>query len=94
MLDMTAPGKVGLFIGAWGMANAISRLTGSVIGGALRDVLSQILVNPVFAYVIVFSFLAALLLASLILLYRIDVSAFRKQTQDSPLVERVALAAD
>ena len=94
MLDMTAPGKVGLFIGAWGMANAISRLTGSVIGGALRDVLSQILVNPIFAYVIVFSFLAALLLASLILLYRIDVSAFRKQTQDSPLVERVALAAD
>jgi len=50
--------------------------------------------HTVFAYVIVFSFLAALLLASLILLYRIDVSAFRKQTQDSPLVERVALAAD
>jgi MFS transporter, BCD family, chlorophyll transporter len=94
MLDMTAPGKVGLFIGAWGMANAISRLSGSVIGGALRDVLTQVLATPVYAYVIVFSFLAALLLASLVLLYRIDVTAFRKQTEDAPLVERVALAAD
>jgi BCD family chlorophyll transporter-like MFS transporter len=94
MLDMTAPGKVGLFIGAWGMANAISRLTGSIVGGALRDVLTRILANPVFAYVIVFIFMAALLFASLILLYRIDVSAFRKQTEEAPLVERVALAAD
>jgi MFS transporter, BCD family, chlorophyll transporter len=94
MLDMTAPGKVGLFIGAWGMANAISRLAGSIVGGAMRDILSQILQSPVTAYVIVFGFLAALLLASLVLLSRIDVSAFREKTQETPLVERVALAAD
>jgi MFS transporter, BCD family, chlorophyll transporter len=94
MLDMTAPGKVGLFIGAWGMANAISRLAGSIVGGAMRDILSQILQSPVTAYVIVFGFLAALLLASLVLLNRIDVSAFREKTQETPLVERVALAAD
>src|SRR3990170_3867571 len=36
MLDMTTAGNVGLFIGAWGMANAISRLLGSVLGGAVR----------------------------------------------------------
>jgi BCD family chlorophyll transporter-like MFS transporter len=94
MLDMTAPGKVGLFIGAWGMASAISRLVGSVVGGALRDVLTRVLANPVYAYVVVFTFLAALLLASLILLFRIDVSAFRRQIDETPLVERVALAAD
>jgi BCD family chlorophyll transporter-like MFS transporter len=94
MLDMTAPGKVGLFIGAWGMANAISRLTGSIVGGALRDVLTRTLADPVFAYVIVFCFLGALLLVSLVLLFRIDVSAFRKHTEDAPLVERIALAAD
>jgi BCD family chlorophyll transporter-like MFS transporter len=94
MLEMTAPGKVGLFIGAWGMANAVSRLVGSVAGGALRDVLTRALSEPVFAYVIVFCFLAALLSASLVLLYRIDVSAFRRQTEEGPLIERAALAAD
>jgi MFS transporter, BCD family, chlorophyll transporter len=94
MLDMTAPGKVGLFIGAWGMANAISRLAGSIVGGAMRDILSQVLHSPVTAYVIVFGFMAALLLASLLLLNRIDVSAFQENTQETPLVERVALAAD
>lgn len=40
MLDMTVNGQVGLFIGAWGMANAISRLIGSVLGGAGRDILT------------------------------------------------------
>jgi BCD family chlorophyll transporter-like MFS transporter len=37
MLDMTTAEKVGLFIGAWGMANAASRLIGSLISGAVRD---------------------------------------------------------
>src|SRR4030042_1368962 len=41
MLDMTTVGKVGLFIGIWGMANAISRLLGSLIGGVLRDALTS-----------------------------------------------------
>ncbi len=36
MFSMTTSDKVGLFIGAWGMANAISRLFGSVIAGAVR----------------------------------------------------------
>ena len=46
MLDMTTASKVGLYIGIWGMANAISRLLGSLIGGALRDVLTRLLQNP------------------------------------------------
>jgi BCD family chlorophyll transporter-like MFS transporter len=94
MLDMTAAGKVGLFIGAWGMANAISRLLGSVLGGAVRDVLTQVLLNPVLAYVIVFGIEAAMLLASLWLLTRLDVSAFRQGTQESSVIERAALATD
>jgi BCD family chlorophyll transporter-like MFS transporter len=94
MLDMTAPGQVGLFIGAWGMANAVSRLIGSVLGGAVRDLLTQVLLDPVFAYVIVFLVEAAMLFVSLLLLSRIDVSAFRKQTEVPSLVERAAVAAD
>jgi BCD family chlorophyll transporter-like MFS transporter len=94
MLDMTAPGQVGLFIGAWGMANAVSRLIGSVLGGAVRDLLTHALLVPVNAYVIVFLIEAAMLFASLILLSRIDVSAFRKQTEVTSLVERAAVATD
>jgi BCD family chlorophyll transporter-like MFS transporter len=94
MLDMTTAGKVGLFIGAWGMANAVSRLSGSVISGAVRDTLTRILPNPIMAYVVVFGIMAALLLISLLILRRIDVAAFREQSERTPLVERAALAGE
>ena len=41
MLDMTTAQNVGLFIGAWGMADALARLTGSVLSGAVRDLVTQ-----------------------------------------------------
>lgn len=94
MLDMTMVGKVGLFIGAWGMSNAVSRLSGSVIGGAVRDTLTRVLPDPIMAYVVVFGIMAILLLISLIMLRRIDVAAFRQQTEQTPLVERAALAGE
>lgn len=94
MLDMTAPARVGLFMGAWGMANAVSRLVGSMLSGAVRDVLASLLLNPVLAYGLVFVIEALMLLASLLLLHRIDVSAFRRRTQEISLAERAALAAD
>lgn len=94
MLDMTTTQKVGLFIGAWGMANAASRLVGSLISGAVRDLLTQLLNNPVYAYVVVFSLLAALLLISMFLLRRIDVTAFRRQAQRTSVFEQAALAGE
>lgn len=94
MLDMTMVEKVGLFIGAWGMANAASRLIGSLISGAVRDILTQLLQNPIYAYVVVFSLLAALLLVSLILLRRIDVTAFRQQADRASVFEQAALAGE
>lgn len=94
MLDMTAAGKVGLFIGAWGMSNAVSRLLGSVLGGAVRDVITQSFQSPIFGYVLVFAIEAGLLLFALILLRWIDVSAFRRQASEHSLVERAALAGE
>jgi len=92
MLDMTTPGKVGLYIGIWGMANAISRLLGSLIGGALRDALTYALQNPVMAYVIVFIGMALLMLVSLWMLARIDVSLFRNRAeQQISVLERATL---
>lgn len=94
MLDMTTAAKVGLFIGAWGMANAASRLVGALLSGLIRDILSRVLHDPVLAYVSVFSILALLLLISLIMLRRINVAAFRKQAAGVSVAERAAIASD
>jgi BCD family chlorophyll transporter-like MFS transporter len=94
MLDMTTVSKVGLFIGAWGMANAASRLIGAMLSGVVRDVLTQVLQDPVLAYVSVFSILALLLFVSLVILRRINVSAFRQEAETSSVMERAALASD
>ncbi len=94
MLDMTTPQNVGLYIGAWGMANAVSRLIGSLMGGAMRDLMTQILYSPVLAYVVVFGLEALMLLISLFLLRQIDVSAFRRQSEALSVVERASLAGE
>jgi BCD family chlorophyll transporter-like MFS transporter len=94
MLDMTTAAKVGLFIGAWGMANAASRLIGALLSGLVRDILTQVLQNPVYAYVAVFSLLAALLLFYLLLLRRIDVATFRREDEEFSFIEQAALAGE
>jgi BCD family chlorophyll transporter-like MFS transporter len=95
MLDMTTAEKVGLFIGIWGMSNAISRLLGSVLGGVVRDVATRITGDLVTGYVIVFGIEAIMLLASLFMLRKIDIGAFRKQVAEEPsLIERVALSGE
>ena len=45
MFDLTIPGMVGLYIGAWGFSNALSRLVGSVLGGVVRDALLKRIVE-------------------------------------------------
>jgi BCD family chlorophyll transporter-like MFS transporter len=92
MLDMTTSSNVGLFIGAWGMANAFSRLIGSILGGALRDIATQLVRDPAEGYMTVFAVEAILLLVSLWLLGRIDVSAFRKKAyQQLSVLERASM---
>jgi MFS transporter, BCD family, chlorophyll transporter len=95
MLDMTTRAQVGLYIGVWGMANAISRLSGSILGGAVRDLVTRLTGNLLAGYTIVFTIMAIILLISLLMLRRIDVTTFRKQVEDeTSLVERAAIASD
>lgn len=94
MLDMTTAEKVGLFIGAWGMSNALSRLLGSLLAGAVRDIFTNLTGNLVTGYVAVFVIEAGLVLASLILLRGIDVGAFRRQAEEPAVLERAALAGE
>lgn len=96
MLDMTTAGNVGLYIGAWGMANAISRLVGSLLSGVVRDVVTRLSGNAVAGYMTVFAILAGCMFFSLFLLRRVNVERFRRQADEEELslVERAALGAD
>jgi MFS transporter, BCD family, chlorophyll transporter len=92
MMDMTTA-RVGLFIGAWGIADAMARFTGTLLAGVVRDVFTQLTGQPLLGYISVFCIQAGLLVISLIMLARIDVGRFRSQTQTT-LSERAALMND
>ena len=94
MFDMTTTGKVGLFIGAWGMSNALSRLIGTVLSGVVRDLITQVAMNPITGYVVVFIIEALMILVSLIILRKIDVNVFHQQADEPSLVERAAIATE
>ena len=94
MFDLTIPGMVGLYIGAWGFSNALSRLTGSILGGVVRDVVTQATGQALSGYLVVFSIEALMLLIATIMLYRINVNAFRKQVEEPSFVEKVAIAVE
>jgi len=95
MLDMTIVGKVGMFIGAWGVANAMSRFIGSVFSAVVRDVVTFVTQAPVSGYLVVFLLEAAMLGLSLLLLQRIDVKLFRESvSRDKSVIERAAMAND
>ena len=92
MLDMTTPEQVGLFIGAWGLADALARGAGMLLGGVVRDLVSGATGNPSSGYITVFLIEAIMLAGSLLLLRAINVSAFR--ARQPTLTELVALAGD
>lgn len=94
MFDFTVPGMVGLYIGAWGFSNALSRLTGSILGGVVRDLVTQATGQALSGYLVVFGIEALMLLIAAIMLYRIDVSAFKKQAHEPSFMDKVSLATE
>jgi BCD family chlorophyll transporter-like MFS transporter len=94
MFDLTVPGMVGLYIGAWGFSNALSRLVGTLLAGILRDVVNQITGQALSGYLVVFFIEALMLAIASIMLYRIDVDRFKKGVEQPSFVEKVALAVD
>jgi BCD family chlorophyll transporter-like MFS transporter len=94
MFDLTVPGMVGLYIGAWGFSNALSRLTGTLLAGIMRDVVTQLTGKPLSGYLVVFAIEAFMLLVATIMLTRINVKEFRKNFEEPSFVEKVALASD
>jgi len=94
MFDLTVPGMVGLYIGAWGFSNALSRLVGTLLAGILRDVVNQLTAAALSGYLVVFAVEALMLFIASIMLTRIDVQKFQKNIEEPSFVEKVALAAE
>lgn len=93
MLDMTASGQVGLYIGAWGMASAVARLLGNMISGIVRDAATLIAQHPTLGYKIAFGLELAMLAVSLVILRGVDVSLFQQRASEQfSAAERAALA--
>jgi BCD family chlorophyll transporter-like MFS transporter len=92
MFDLTIPGYVGLFIGAWGVSNALSRLVGTLMAGIVRDVATNLTQTAMPGYLLVFGIEAIMLAVAIGMLVRIDADAFHKQVEAPSVVERVALA--
>jgi MFS transporter, BCD family, chlorophyll transporter len=90
MLDMTTPEQAGLFMGAWGLADALARGAGLLLGGVMRDLVSGATGSPSSGYIAVFLIEAIMLASSLLLLRALDVSAFR--ARQPTLTELMALA--
>ena len=93
MLDMTTVGSVGLFIGAWGMASALARLTGNMLSGVLRESFTPLLNSSVGGYNAVFIVEIFILIVSLLILKGVDVRLFQKQSEQSlSYLERAAIS--
>jgi len=92
MFDLTLPGYVGLFIGAWGVSNALSRLVGTLMAGVLRDAVTGLTHNAVGGYLAVFGIEAAMLALAVWMLTLIDADSFHKQVEAPSVIERVALS--
>ncbi len=93
MLGMTPEGQTGMYMGAWGIADALSRALGNFLSGFGRDAITYWLGHPLMGYVSVFFAQALLLSISLWLLQRISETEMSEKKKHS-LTESIALVAE
>ncbi|GAB4571399.1 MAG: BCD family MFS transporter [Anaerolineales bacterium] len=94
MFDLTVPEKVGLYIGAWGFSNGLSRLIGLLMAGVIADVATQVTGDSMHGYLVVFGIEALMMFTAAVMLYRIDVGTFQKKAHEPEFTDKVALVAD
>lgn len=93
MLDMTIPQSVGLYIGAWGVANFVAQSMGTVAGALMRDIAYSLTGNVALGYMTVFALEIGGLIVALMLFRTISVENFHREAQVE-LVDVLALAGD
>jgi BCD family chlorophyll transporter-like MFS transporter len=82
MMDMTVEGATGLYMGLWGIAQAMGMGGSAVAGGALHTTLiGSGVLEPQAAYWLIFSLEGGLLLGAAVVLSRVDVAAFKRNAQ-------------
>ena len=89
MLDLTLPEAAGAFVGVWGLAQALSRAIGKLLGGGLLDLGRHLPLGsgPFPAFALVLSVEALVAVGALFLLAALNVHEFRQDTARS--LERV-----
>ena len=80
MLDFTLAETAGTFIGAWGLAQAMSRAFATLIGGAILDLARAIVNIPLLAYGSVFALQAIGMVVAVVILNRINIKEFKDNT--------------
>lgn len=81
MLDLTAAETAGTFIGAWGLAQAMSRGLATVLGGAVLNIGKATFNVPMLSYGIVFVLQALGFILAIWLLGRVNVREFQKNAK-------------
>ena len=89
MLDLTLPQAAGAFVGVWGLAQALSRAIGKLLGGGLLDLGRRLPLGPgpFPPFALVLSVEALVAFGALLLLASLNVHEFRQDTSRS--LERV-----
>ncbi|NJM86991.1 MAG: BCD family MFS transporter [Hydrococcus sp. RU_2_2] len=77
MLDLTAAETAGTFIGAWGLAQAVSRALATIIGGTVLNAGKEMFSAPILAYGSVFVLQAIGFILAILLLGRVNVKEFQ-----------------
>ncbi len=93
MLDMTVAQNVGLYMGAWGVANFVAQSLGTVGGALLRDIAYRLTGNVSLGYMVVFALEIAGLVAALLLFRTITVENFQRDARVE-VADVLALAGD
>ena len=94
MYNLTVREEVGLYIGAWGFSNGLSRLVGLLMAGVVADIATKFPGNAMNGYLIVFGLEALMLFIAAIMLSRINVQEFQKKVKEPSFAEKVAMVAD
>ncbi|HHP7231177.1 MAG TPA: BCD family MFS transporter [Xenococcaceae cyanobacterium] len=80
MLDLTAAATAGTFIGAWGLAQAMSRALATVTGGIILDIGKALFASPLWSYGLVFGIQALGMIVAIMILNQVDVQEFQDTT--------------
>lgn len=94
MMDMTDPLHAGVFMGAWGTAQAFGNGFGTLFSGVVRDAALLLTGSVLWGYLLVFVLEGALLISAIVLLSRVDVQAFHREDSVVQGSELIALAGD